>query len=68
MIKANIKVCMLTGDKLETAENIAKSCRLFKGDWKIVRIKEGSGEVDVFRGYCQVKDYLENGDKYGILV
>lgn len=28
LIKANIKVWMLTGDKLETAENIAKSCRL----------------------------------------
>jgi P-type E1-E2 ATPase len=28
LIKANIKVWMLTGDKLETAENIAKSCKL----------------------------------------
>jgi len=27
-IKANINVWMLTGDKMETAENIAKSCRL----------------------------------------
>ena len=30
LIRANVKVCMLTGDKMETAENIAKSCRLFK--------------------------------------
>lgn len=28
LLKANIKVWMLTGDKLETAENIARSCRL----------------------------------------
>jgi phospholipid-transporting ATPase len=28
LLKANIKVWMLTGDKMETAENIAKSCRL----------------------------------------
>lgn len=28
LLKANIKVWMLTGDKLETAENIAKSCKL----------------------------------------
>jgi magnesium-transporting ATPase (P-type) len=28
LLRANIKVWMLTGDKLETAENIAKSCRL----------------------------------------
>lgn len=68
MIKANIKVCMLTGDKLETAENIAKSCRLFRDQWKIVRIAEGSGDVDVFKGYCQIKDYIEIGEKYGILV
>ena len=27
-LNAGIKVWMLTGDKLETAENIAKSCRL----------------------------------------
>lgn len=30
LIKANVKVCMLTGDKLETAENIARSCSLFR--------------------------------------
>ena len=28
LLKAGIKVWMLTGDKLETAENIAKSCKL----------------------------------------
>ena len=30
MIRANIKVWMLTGDKMETAENIAKSCKLIQ--------------------------------------
>ena len=28
LIEANIKVWMLTGDKLETAENIGYSCKL----------------------------------------
>jgi len=28
LLGANIKIWMLTGDKLETAENIAKSCKL----------------------------------------
>ena len=28
LLKANIKVWMLTGDKLETAENIGKSCNM----------------------------------------
>jgi P-type E1-E2 ATPase len=26
LLKANIKVWMLTGDKLDTAENVARSC------------------------------------------
>jgi phospholipid-transporting ATPase len=37
LIRANIKVWMLTGDKLETAENIAKSCKLIQPDMKILR-------------------------------
>lgn len=28
LLSANIRVFMLTGDKLETAENIGKSCNL----------------------------------------
>lgn len=28
LLQADIKVVMLTGDKLETAENIGKSCNL----------------------------------------
>lgn len=35
---------MLTGDKLETAENIAKSCRLIQGDMHIMRMSEKSAE------------------------
>lgn len=31
---------MLTGDKLETAENIARSCRLIQGDMTIMRFQE----------------------------
>lgn len=30
---------MLTGDKMETAENIAKSCRLIQSDFHILRLK-----------------------------
>ena len=33
---------MLTGDKLDTAKNIAISCKLFKNDMKILEIKEHS--------------------------
>ena len=38
---------MLTGDKLETAENIAKSCRLIQDDMTILRCNENS--VDTSR-------------------
>lgn len=31
---------MLTGDKLETAENIARSCRLITGDMTVMRFQE----------------------------
>ena len=31
---------MLTGDKMETAENIAKSCRLIQGDMTVMRHSE----------------------------
>lgn len=37
LIRANIKVWMLTGDKLETAENIGKSCKLILPDMTILR-------------------------------
>ena len=37
---AGIKMWVLTGDKLDTAKNIAISCKLFKEDMKIMEIKE----------------------------
>ena len=37
LIRANIKVWMLTGDKMETAENIAKSCKLIQDDFELFR-------------------------------
>ena len=46
---------MLTGDKLETAENIAKSCRLIQGDMTVMRMSEKTIE-DV---YIKFQDNLE---------
>ncbi len=39
MLRANIKVWMLTGDKMETAENIAKSCNLIQPRFHILKYK-----------------------------
>ena len=38
MFNAGIKVWMLTGDKMETAENIARSCNLFYSDMPLITI------------------------------
>lgn len=40
MRKAGIKVWMLTGDKLETAENIGYSCSLFHPSTNLFRIND----------------------------
>lgn len=37
LIRANIKIWMLTGDKMETAENIAKSCNLIQPNFQILK-------------------------------
>ena len=35
---SGIKIWMLTGDKLETAENIGESCKLIKRGMKMIRL------------------------------
>lgn len=40
LLKAGIKVWVLTGDKLETAINVALSCRLFDESMSIVELRE----------------------------
>lgn len=36
---AGIKIWMLTGDKLETAENIGESCQLLRPETEMVRYR-----------------------------
>lgn len=45
-IEANIKVWMLTGDKLETAENIGFSCKLIQKEYKKIYLKSDKGKND----------------------
>ena len=40
ILNANIKIWMLTGDKLETAENIGKSCGIIGIDFQIIRVRQ----------------------------
>lgn len=53
---AQIKVWMLTGDKLETAENIARSCQLIKPHFQVYRLKT---KQDVAK-YCSNEFVAEN--------
>ena len=47
LIKANIKVWVLTGDKQETAIEIGKSCKLIQTDMRIeILSRSTAGEVD----------------------
>jgi phospholipid-transporting ATPase len=39
LIDVNVKVWMLTGDKLETAENIAFSCKLIQPGFERIYLK-----------------------------
>ncbi len=40
LFKAKIKVWMLTGDKLETADNIGRACNLLTSDMKVIACAE----------------------------
>ena len=42
-----MRIWMLTGDKLDTAKNIAISCKLFKEEMKIFEIKEHSTSLEL---------------------
>jgi len=47
LAKADIKIWMLTGDKQETAINIAHSCRLISGNMSTLILDDDSLEVQV---------------------
>jgi P-type E1-E2 ATPase len=44
-IEAGISVWMITGDKLDTAESIGHSCKLFNVDTEVFKIKSSEKEV-----------------------
>lgn len=54
LLEADINVWMLTGDKADTAESIGFSCKLFRDDSEIFKIKSGS----VDETYSQIKSII----------
>lgn len=55
-IEAGINVWMLTGDKLDTAESIGYSCKLFNDDTEVFKIKAGDEADNTLR---RVRDILD---------
>ena len=63
LLEANIHVWMLTGDKQETAINIAKSCRLHTDKSELLIINsENAGEAEE-----EIRDHLEQLSKENLV-
>ena len=57
-INIGIKICMVTGDKLETAKTIAKSCKLINQDMDMV-FMEYNRMIDIYNQGNQLINYLK---------
>ncbi|CBZ28904.1 putative phospholipid-translocating P-type ATPase (flippase) [Leishmania mexicana MHOM/GT/2001/U1103] len=53
MLIAGIKVWMLTGDKMETAEQIGLSCGLYRASDMVIRISQTQPATDLGRDACK---------------
>lgn len=63
-LEANINVWMLTGDKADTAESIGFSCKIFKPDTEIFKIKTGSIEETNSKLKKVLVDMLNNENEF----
>ena len=66
-ISIGIKVWMLTGDKLDTAKNIAYSCKLFDNSMTIIQIKEHSTLEEIKESLTQGLA-ISNSKSLGLLI
>lgn len=60
---AGITICMLTGDKLETAENIGFSSRIFTLETHVERLKEVETERSFEQQLAELRKKLINRDE-----
>jgi phospholipid-transporting ATPase len=71
MMQTGMRVWMLTGDKLDTAKNIAISCKLFQENMKIFEIREHLSNEELYEELrAKLTDNeLRNYDKnFGLLI
>lgn len=59
LIEADIKIWMLTGDKLETAENIGHLCNLITKETKVLRLKSTDPDLKFLYLTKELKVFLE---------
>ena len=71
LLKTGIKVWMLTGDKMDTAKNIALSCKLFKESMNIIEIEENINKKDLenkLNNIIHSNNFTDDKIEYGLLV
>ena len=71
MMQTGMRVWMLTGDKLDTAKNIAISCKLFQNNMKIIEIPEHLSENDLkneFKKHLKSQDFRDESIIMGLLI
>ena len=71
MILTGMRVWMLTGDKLDTAKNIAISCKLFQKEMKILEIEEHLSKENLKNeiiSKLKDEDFQDENIKLGLLI
>lgn len=66
-VSIGIKVWMLTGDKYETAKNIAYSCKLFQNNMKIFEIEQNITKSELKKKLKQILSENDDNIEYTIL-
>ncbi|CAM5109019.1 unnamed protein product [Eretmochelys imbricata] len=71
LMKADIKIWILTGDKQETAINIGHSCKLLKKNMGLIVINEGSldGTREILSHHCSILgDALRKENDFALII
>lgn len=63
LLKAQIKIWILTGDKIETAVNIGYSCRLLQEKTSLIYLTNKDNLNDLLEQHCNSLNSLNDGDR-----
>ena len=68
LMETGIKVWMLTGDKLDTAKNIAYSCKLFENHMKIIQFDTAKELETDLKNILNETTFYQKNIVYGLLI